>query len=70
MEDRIIGCKANEEDVDEISLRPRKLNEYIGQKKSRKILQFLLKLPKREMKHLTMFCCMDLLVLVRQPWPV
>ncbi|NLL07288.1 MAG: Holliday junction branch migration DNA helicase RuvB [Clostridiaceae bacterium] len=47
MEDRIIGCKANEEDVDEISLRPRKLNEYIGQKKVKENLTVFIEAAKK-----------------------
>jgi len=31
MEDRLVGCRLSEEDVDEVSLRPRKFGEYIGQ---------------------------------------
>ncbi len=47
MEDRIIGCKANEEDVDELSLRPRKLNEYIGQKKVKENLTVFIEAAKK-----------------------
>lgn len=47
MEDRIIGCKANEEDIDESSLRPRKLNEYIGQKKVKENLIVFIEAAKK-----------------------
>ena len=33
MEDRLVDCKLKEEDVEELSLRPRRLSEYIGQTK-------------------------------------
>ncbi len=47
MEDRIIGCEVNEDDVDELSLRPRKLNEYIGQKKVKDNLIVFIEAAKR-----------------------
>ena len=47
MEDRIIGCKASEEDIDELSLRPRKLNEYIGQKKVKENLTVFIEAAKK-----------------------
>ncbi len=47
MEDRIIGCKANEEDIDELSLRPRRLSEYIGQKKVKENLVVFIEAAKQ-----------------------
>lgn len=32
-EERLVGCEMKQEDFDESNLRPKKLNEYIGQKK-------------------------------------
>lgn len=47
MEDRIIGCKACEEDIDELSLRPRRLTEYIGQKKVKENLVVFIEAAKQ-----------------------
>jgi len=47
MEDRIVGCEINEEDIDELSLRPRKLNEYIGQKKVKENLTIFIEAAKK-----------------------
>ena len=33
MEERLMGAELYSEDVDEISLRPQSINEYIGQAK-------------------------------------
>ncbi|HOP99813.1 MAG TPA: Holliday junction branch migration DNA helicase RuvB [Acetivibrio clariflavus] len=47
MEDRIVGCRAKEEDIDEASLRPRKLSEYIGQNKVKENLTVFIEAAKR-----------------------
>ena len=40
-EERLIGTKAVSEDIDETSLRPRRLDEYIGQKKVKENMKVL-----------------------------
>lgn len=52
MEDRLIGCNVNEEDVDESSLRPRRLNEYIGQKKVKENLVVFIEAAKKRKEAL------------------
>lgn len=47
MEDRIIDCTAKEEDIDESSLRPRRLNEYIGQNKVKENLTVFIEAAKK-----------------------
>lgn len=47
MEDRIIGSKTKEEDIDESSLRPRKLSEYIGQNKVKENLTVFIEAAKK-----------------------
>lgn len=52
MEDRLIGCKECEEDIDESSLRPRRLNEYIGQKKVKENLVVFIEAAKKRKEAL------------------
>lgn len=52
MEDRLIGCKESEEDIDESSLRPRRLNEYIGQKKVKENLVVFIEAAKKRKEAL------------------
>jgi len=52
MEDRIIGSKAKEEDIDEISLRPRRLSEYIGQNKVKENLTVFIEAAKKRKEAL------------------
>ncbi|AEV67887.1 Holliday junction branch migration DNA helicase RuvB [Acetivibrio clariflavus] len=47
MEDRIVGSRAKEEDIDEASLRPRKLSEYIGQNKVKENLTVFIEAAKK-----------------------
>lgn len=47
MEDRLVGCKLNEEDIEESSLRPRKLNEYVGQTKVKENLVVFIEAAKK-----------------------
>ncbi|MFZ5989996.1 MAG: Holliday junction branch migration DNA helicase RuvB [Bacillota bacterium] len=47
MEDRLVGCKLNEEDAEESSLRPRRLNEYIGQTKVKENLVVFIEAAKK-----------------------
>ena len=42
MEERIVTARAQEEDTAELSLRPRRLDEYIGQTKVKENLRILL----------------------------
>ena len=42
MEDRIVAARAQDEDAAELSLRPRRLDEYIGQTKVKENLRILL----------------------------
>lgn len=52
MEDRIIGCNAKEEDIDESSLRPRRLSEYIGQNKVKENLVVFIEAAKKRKEAL------------------
>lgn len=49
-EDRLISCDVRDEDMDEAGLRPRKLNDYIGQKKVKENLSVFIEaaLQRRE----------------------
>lgn len=47
MEDRLVDCKLNEEDVEEVNLRPRKLEEYIGQNKVKENLVVFIEATKK-----------------------
>src|SRR5436305_14124527 len=46
MEDRIVAARAQDEDAAELSLRPRRLDEYIGQSKVKENLRILLEAAK------------------------
>jgi Holliday junction DNA helicase RuvB len=46
-EDRLVGCELMKDDYDEASLRPRKLNEYIGQTKVKENLLVFIEAAKR-----------------------
>lgn len=48
------------EDEEEISLRPLKLNDYLGQTEAKKTLSILSKRLWREVNPWIMFCYMDL----------
>ena len=65
---RIVEPQFSAEDTDvEFSLRPRKLNEYIGQEKVKENLQVYIQAAKRkETRALTTFCCTVLPDLARQ----
>ena len=61
---RIVEPQFSAEDTDvEFSLRPRKLNEYIGQEK---VKENLYRRQRKETKALTTFCCTVLPDLARQ----
>jgi len=51
-EERLIEAKAGGEDIDETSLRPRRLNEYIGQTKVKENLKVFIEAAKRRREAL------------------
>jgi Holliday junction DNA helicase RuvB len=52
MEDRLVDCKLKEEDVEELSLRPRRLSEYIGQTKVKENLVVFIEAAKKRKEAL------------------
>lgn len=52
MEDRLVDCKLKEEDYEELSLRPRKLSEYIGQTKVKENLLVFIQAAKKRKEAL------------------
>ena len=65
-EERIITSSMKEEDFDiENSLRPKSLDEYLGQEKSKEQLRIFI-LPSQGASLWIMSFCMDLQVLVRR----
>jgi Holliday junction resolvasome RuvABC ATP-dependent DNA helicase subunit len=70
-EERLIKSEAAVEDIDEISLRPRKFSEYIGQTKVKENLSIFIEAAKKgERKRLTMCFFMDRPAWERPLWPV
>lgn len=66
-ENRIVSTEFSEADTDiENSLRPKELTDYIGQEKAKENLSVYIQAARGRGKPLTMFCCMDLRVLVKQ----
>ena len=64
---RIVEPQFSAEDTDvEFSLRPRKLNEYIGQEKVKEIYRYIYRRRRKETRALTTFCCTVLPDLARQ----
>ncbi|MDP4181096.1 MAG: Holliday junction branch migration DNA helicase RuvB [Bacillota bacterium] len=51
-EERLVGCELRNEDYDESSLRPRKLNEYIGQNKVKENLNVFIEAAKQRKEAL------------------
>jgi Holliday junction DNA helicase RuvB len=51
-EERVIGCELKEEDYDEISLRPRRFNEYIGQTKVKENLMVFIEAARQRKEAL------------------
>ena len=51
---------SNDDKEFENVLRPKLFNDFKGQNNIVEILKFLLKLQKKEMNHLIMYCYMDL----------
>ena len=54
------------EDVGEGSLRPRTINEYIGQEKAKDNLSVFIDAARLRTSHSIMFCCMALRDLAKQ----
>jgi len=52
MEDRLVDCKLKDEDVEELSLRPRRLSEYIGQTKVKENLVVFIEAAKKRKEAL------------------
>ena len=50
--DRIVNCEMNPEDFDELTLRPRRLGEYIGQEKAKENLAVFIEAAKRRREPL------------------
>ncbi len=46
-EERLINCEAHSDDIDEVSLRPKRLEEYIGQSKAKNNLTVFIEAAKR-----------------------
>lgn len=64
---RIVEPQFSAEDTDvEFSLRPRKLNEYIGQEKVKENLQVYIQAAKKRNESLDHVCCTVLPDLARQ----
>lgn len=51
-EERLIGCEMKTEDYDEASLRPRRLNEYIGQSKVKENLRIFIEAARQRKEAL------------------
>lgn len=52
MEERLIGCETQLEDYDELSLRPKRLSEYIGQSKVKQNLTVFIEAAKQRKESL------------------
>lgn len=52
MEERLIGCEMKNEDTDEVNLRPRRLDEYIGQNKVKENLTIFIEAAKQRKEAL------------------
>jgi holliday junction DNA helicase RuvB len=46
MDDRLVGCELKDEEIEEKSLRPRKMEEYIGQTKAKENLSIFIQAAK------------------------
>jgi holliday junction DNA helicase RuvB len=57
--------KISFDDRTEVSLRPSKWDDYIGQDKIKRNLKVFIDASKKEQKHLIISCFLDLLDLVR-----
>ncbi len=52
MEERLVDCELKNEDVDEVSLRPRKFSEYVGQSKVKENLTVFIEAAKQRKEAL------------------
>lgn len=52
MDDRLVGCELQEEEIEEKSLRPRKMSEYIGQKKAKENISIFIEAAKQRSEPL------------------
>ena len=69
MADRIVSPKTTDDEGKfELSLRPKRLAEYIGQDKIKQNLASCWKPPKRAAKRLITFCCTVHRVSARRRW--
>lgn len=51
-EERLINCETSSDDIDEVSLRPKKLDDYIGQSKVKNNLMVFIEAAKRRKESL------------------
>src|SRR3974377_606959 len=51
-EERLINCETRSDDFDEVSLRPKKLDDYIGQSKAKNNLTVFIEAAKRRKEAL------------------
>jgi Holliday junction DNA helicase RuvB len=51
-EERLINCETHSDDIDEVSLRPKRLEEYIGQSKAKNNLTVFIEAAKRRKEAL------------------
>lgn len=51
-EERLVGCELRQEDYDEVSLRPKRMDEYIGQKKVKDNLLVFIEAAKKRKEAL------------------
>ena len=70
-ENRIVAPEFSGEDGDvEYSLRPKTLNEYIGQEKAKENLSVFIEAARRRGRHWTMCCSTARPVWARPPSPI
>ena len=68
-EERVISGPEQEADTWQLSLRPRRLVEYIGQDQVKQNLSVFIQAALLVAKRWTMCCFMDLPVLEKRRWP-
>ena len=66
-DDRLITSEKTDSDVEQYSLRPRTLDEYIGQDKVKQNISVFI---EAALKRWITCCCSGLRVLERQLWPI
>lgn len=52
LEERLINCESNSDDFDEVNLRPKRLDDYIGQSKAKNNLSIFIEAAKRRKEAL------------------